>query len=118
MHENCYIFTIIFATIGLTNMSKEFSLKFNVNDDDTIDTNSIKIKLEKPKKRPPKTPPGQDFTIILLMIILGIILIVRFFIPASVENTTEQSPEPEPTNSQNNSTAKSSNSLLVETGNR
>ncbi len=90
-------------------MPKEFSLKFNVTDDDTIETNSIKIKLEKPKEKPKDPPPGRDFAIILSIIVLGIIFIVNFLIPASLENINEQPPEPEPTNSQNNSTAKSSN---------
>lgn len=105
--------TIIFATIGLTNMGKQFSLTFNVKDDDSIDTDSIKFKLGSPPRKEQKTPPGQDFAIILSMIILGIIFIVNFLIPASVENITEQQPEtesePKPTNSPDNSTAKASN---------
>ncbi len=90
-------------------MGKQFSLTFNVTDDDTIETDSIKVKLEKPKKKEQKPPPGQDFSIILSIIVLGIIFIVKVLIPASVESINEQPPEPEPTNSQNNSTAKSSN---------
>ncbi|MEM1170157.1 MAG: hypothetical protein AAGJ08_14030 [Cyanobacteria bacterium P01_H01_bin.35] len=89
-------------------MAKQFSLTFNVKDNDTVDADSIKLKLEGPKKKSSKTPPGRDFTIILSMIVLGIIFIVNFLIPASVESISEEPPEPEPTNSQNNSTAKSS----------
>ncbi|WP_426559668.1 hypothetical protein [Dapis sp. BLCC M172] len=94
-------------------MGKQFSLTFNVKDDDSIDTDSIKFKLGSPPKKEQKSPPGRDFTIILSMIVLGIIFIVNFLIPASVESISEEPPEPEsepkPTNSQNNSTAKSSN---------
>ncbi len=94
-------------------MSKKFSLTFNVTDDDTIETDSIKVKLASPGGSEPKPPPGKDFAITLSILIVGIIFFVKVLIPASVESISEEPPEPEtepkPTNSQNNSTAQSYN---------
>ncbi len=92
-------------------MGKELSLKMKVNDDNTIDINSIEVKLEAPKKKEKKPPPGQDFVIILLLIFLGIWFIVTFLVPGGQksinERPTESTPTPAPTPANsNNSTAK------------
>ncbi|NEP81322.1 MAG: hypothetical protein F6K39_26050 [Okeania sp. SIO3B3] len=93
-------------------MGKQFSLSFDVKDDDTIDTETIKVKLESPKKKPPKTPPGQDFVRILLFIFLGIWLIVNFLVPGGKKSINQQpstpTSTPSPSNSNNNPTATSS----------
>ncbi|NES05991.1 MAG: hypothetical protein F6K22_26215 [Okeania sp. SIO2F4] len=91
-------------------MGKQFSLTFNVKDDNTIETDSIKVKLEKPKDKPPKTPPGKDFVTLLLLIFLGIWFIVTFLVPGGQKSINDQpstpTSEPPPANSENNSTAK------------
>ncbi|MGK7922026.1 MAG: hypothetical protein AB4080_18680 [Trichodesmium sp.] len=88
-------------------MGKKFSLTFNVKDDDSVEIDSLKVKLESPKKPTPKTPPGQDFVIRLLLLLLGIWSIVTFFIPGGQKSINQIQPEPEPTPSpqSNNSTA-------------
>ena len=97
--------------LGLTNMGKQFSLTFNVKDDNTIEVESLKVKLEAPRKKPPKVPPGQDFVIILLLIFLGIWFIVTFLVPGGQKSIDYQSPNstPTPADSEQNSTAKYTN---------
>ncbi|MDJ0518967.1 MAG: hypothetical protein QNJ74_22830 [Trichodesmium sp. MO_231.B1] len=91
-------------------MGKQFSLTFNVKDDNTIETDSIKVKLESPKKKEQKPPPGKDFVTLLLLIFLGIWFIVTFLVPGGQKSINDQpstpTSEPPPANSENNSTAK------------
>ena len=92
-------------------MGKQFSLTFNVKDNDTVDADSIQFKVEGPKKKPSKTPPpGQDFVISLLLVFLGIWFIVTFLVPGGQKSINDQPPaptsEPAPANSENNSTVK------------
>ncbi|NEP43718.1 MAG: hypothetical protein F6K25_28430 [Okeania sp. SIO2G4] len=93
-------------------MGKQFSLSFDVKDDNTIETESIKVKLESPKKKPPKAPPGEDFVRILLFIFLGVWLIVTFLVPGGKKSINQQPSTPastaSPSNSQNNPTTTSS----------
>ncbi|NEQ78011.1 MULTISPECIES: hypothetical protein [unclassified Okeania] len=96
-------------------MGKQFSLSFNVKDDNSIETESIKVKLEAPKKKPPKTPPGQDFVRILLFIFLGVCLIVTFLVPGGKKSINQQPSTPaspastaSPSNPENNPTTTSS----------
>lgn len=91
-------------------MGKQFSLSFDVEDDNSIKTESIKVKLEAPKKKPPKTPPGQEFVIRLLLIFLGVWLIVTFLVPGGKKSINEQpsTPTSTPSNSNNNPTISSS----------
>ncbi|MDJ0557009.1 MAG: hypothetical protein QNJ68_21720 [Microcoleaceae cyanobacterium MO_207.B10] len=85
-------------------MGKQFSLSFNVKDDNTVEVESIKVKLEAPKKPTAKKPPGQDFVTLLLLIFLGIWLIVNFLVPRGQITINEQ--QNAPTNSENNPTTK------------
>ncbi|MDY7007755.1 MAG: hypothetical protein SWX82_28405 [Cyanobacteriota bacterium] len=91
-------------------MGKQFSLSFDVEDDNSIKTESIKVKLEAPKKKPPKAPPGKDFVIRLLFIFLGLWLIVNFLVPGGKKSINQQpsTPSSTPSNSNNNPTATSS----------
>ena len=93
-------------------MGKQFSLSFNVEDDNTVKTESIKVKLESPKKSSPKTPPGKDFVIRLFWIFLGIWSIVTFLVPGGQKSINQQPSSPaspaSPANSYNNPTATSS----------
>ncbi|NEN93606.1 MAG: hypothetical protein F6K48_33930 [Okeania sp. SIO3H1] len=96
-------------------MGKKFSLSFDVKDNDTIDTETIKVKLEKPKEKPSKAPPGQDFVRILLFIFLGILVIVKFLVPGGKKSINQQPSTPaspastaSPSNSENNPTTTSS----------